>query len=295
MAAATCDRTLLVSLSTLQRNVMLAVFGMNGTDRTHMAEISIESSLREIVQAEDETKLQLQRLIEVVRKRDVTRQRVQLKADLVKSSNLRKSLCALQQKRMGMEQQMEKLRESKLNMHMLQSMQHTNIALQNLGFKISDADTIMMDLEEAHADAQTMQNSLSSTFADEDDLSEYGLEEELALMLSDDALMATHTGKTRPSARPAVVEPHVELHMPAAAPAGQKPPDEPPSGAESAAESAAEAPRAEAAQDAVQTEAVAPKSTMYGAKKKKARARAEPESDSAALEAALEAAPEAAA
>jgi len=93
----------MVSLAALQRNFMLGVFGMNATDRTHLAEISIESSLCEIVQAEEDTKQQLRVLIDVVRKRDVARQSAQLKADLVKSSKLRKTLCALQQKRTGME------------------------------------------------------------------------------------------------------------------------------------------------------------------------------------------------
>ena len=122
MATSTCDRTLMVSLAALQRNLMLGVFGMNATDRTHLAEMSIEGSLCEIVQAEEDTKQQLQVLIDVVRKRDVVRQSAQLKADLVKSSKLRKTLCALQQKRAGMEAQMDKLRESKLNMQMLRSM-----------------------------------------------------------------------------------------------------------------------------------------------------------------------------
>ena len=56
MATSTCDRTLMVSLAALQRNLMLGVFGMNATDRTHLAEMSIESSLCEIVQTEEDTK-----------------------------------------------------------------------------------------------------------------------------------------------------------------------------------------------------------------------------------------------
>jgi hypothetical protein len=55
MTSSSCDKALVVSMASLQRNVMLAIFGMNATDRTHLAEISIEMSLREIVQAEDAT------------------------------------------------------------------------------------------------------------------------------------------------------------------------------------------------------------------------------------------------
>lgn len=231
MATSTCDRTLMVSLAALQRNLMLGVFGMNATDRTHLAEMSIEGSLCEIVQAEEDTKQQLQVLIDVVRKRDVVRQSAQLKADLVKSSKLRKTLCALQQKRAGMEAQMDKLRESKLNMQMLRSMKHTNAALQNLGFKISDADSIMLDLEEADSDAQAMQNTLSSSFSEDDD--QCDLEAELTLMLSEDALVAT---RSRAHAKIALAAPLVHTHMPSVVnqvtQPDQRPPDEPPSGPE---------------------------------------------------------------
>ena len=150
MTSSSCDKALVVSMASLQRNVMLAIFGMNATDRTHLAEISIEMSLREIVQAEDATREQLAKLVKVVRERDVKRQRAQLTADLMKSRQLRDTLCMLEKKRTGMEQQMNKLSELKLNMQMLQSMKHTNMALQNVCFKISNADAIMEDLEESN-------------------------------------------------------------------------------------------------------------------------------------------------
>jgi len=256
MATANCDKTLMVSLASLQRNVMLAVFGMNSTDRTHMAEISIESSLCEIIQAEQETRQHLQTLVDVVRKRTATKSCVQLKSDLVKSSNLRKQLCTLQQKRLGMEMQMDKLRESKLNMQMLQSMKHTNIALQNIGLKVSDADAIMLDLEEAQSDAQDVQNCLASSFAD--DGSNLDLEEELTLMLSDDALLPMQPrNKAPPIIQPAPVHDD-ELHMPTVAQSTGRPPDEPPGATEADARSAVLA--------VVYTDAVTPVSTMNATK-----------------------------
>jgi hypothetical protein len=252
----------MVSLAALQRNLMLGVFGMNATDRTHLAEISIESSLCEIVQAEEDTKQQLRVLIDVVRKRDVARQSAQLKADLVKSSKLRKTLCALQQKRTGMETQMDKLRESKLNMQMLQSMKHTNMALQNLGFKISDADSIMLDLEEADSDAQAMQNTLSSSFYEDDDHCD--LEAELALMLSEDALVAT---RSKAHAKITLVEPPVHTHMPTVinqiTQLDQRPPDEPPSGPELAQAEGPGAGEALRAGEALAVSMVTPVATMY--------------------------------
>jgi hypothetical protein len=256
MATANCDKALMVSLASLQRNVMLAVFGMNSTDRTHMAEISIESSLCEIIQAEQETRQHLQTLVDVVRKRTATKSCIQLKSDLVKSSNLRKQLCTLQQKRLGMEMQMDKLRESKLNMQMLQSMKHTNIALQNIGLKVSDADAIMLDLEEAQSDAQDVQNCLASSFAD--DGSNLDLEAELTLMLSDDALLPMQPrNKAPPIIQPAPVHDD-ELHMPTVAQSTGMPPDEPPGATEADASSAVLA--------VVYTDAVTPVSTMNATK-----------------------------
>jgi hypothetical protein len=126
-----------------------------------------------------------------------------------------------------METQMGKLRESKLNMQMLQSMKHTNIAIQNLGFKISGGDSIMLDLVEADSDAQAMQNTLSSSFSEDDD--HYDLDAELTLMLSEDALVAT---RSKAHAKITLVEPLVLTHMPSATQMDQKPPDEPPSGPE---------------------------------------------------------------
>ena len=227
-------------------------------------------------------------LIDVVRKRDVARQSAQLKADLVKSSKLRKTLCALQQKRTGMETQMDKLRESKLNMQMLQSMKHTNMALQNLGFKISDADSIMLDLEEADSDAQAMQNTLSSSFYEDDDHCD--LEAELALMLSEDALVAT---RSKAHAKITLVEPPVHTHMPTVinqiTQLDQRPPDEPPSGPELAQAEGPGAGEALRAGEALAVSMVTPVATMYPRKDPppKIKARNRP-----ARKTALETAPE---
>jgi hypothetical protein len=106
MAVSTCDKALVVLMASLQCNVMLAVFGMNPTDRMLLAEISIEMSLHDIVQAEDSTLQQLQLLIKVVREQDVKWQRAQLTADLMKSKKLRNDLCVLEGKRNGMQMQM---------------------------------------------------------------------------------------------------------------------------------------------------------------------------------------------
>jgi hypothetical protein len=90
-------------------------------------------------------------------------------------------------KRMSMEKQLENLRQSQLNQHMLVSMKHTSESLQKLGLKVTDADNIMLDLEDSNTDVNNLQASLSSGFAD-DNLSDMDLSEELELILSDEYL-----------------------------------------------------------------------------------------------------------
>ena len=68
---------------------------------------------------------------------------------------------------------------------MLVSMNHTSEALQTLGLKVSDADNIMLDLEESASDVTNLQNTLSTSSFD-NDFSEVDLHEELALLLGDD-------------------------------------------------------------------------------------------------------------
>ncbi len=257
MATVNCDKAIMVSLASIQRNVMLAMFGMSANDRTHMAEISIENSLMEIVQAETETRNHLQALVQLVRKRNSSRNCMQMKSDLLKSRNLRKHLCVLQQKRHGMEMQMDKLRESKLNMQMLHSMKHTNIALQNIGLKVSNADAIMLDLEEAHSDANALQNSMSM-FEDDQDISAVDLEAELEQMLSEYALEPPQLAKT-----PRTVTVVPQLQLPDVAKSMGMPPDEPP-----AEPAQLEVVYADAAPQ-VYTDAVTPVSTMNETKQKR--------------------------
>jgi hypothetical protein len=72
-----------------------------------------------------------------------------------------------------------------MNQNMLVSMKHTSEALQTLGLKVSDADNIMLDLEESASDVTNLQNTLSTSSFD-NDFTEMDLHEELALLLGDD-------------------------------------------------------------------------------------------------------------
>jgi hypothetical protein len=122
-------------------------------------------------------------------------------------------------KRAGMEQNLETLRQSQLNQNMLLSMKHTTDALQTLGLKVSDADNIMLDLEESTGDIAIMQNALSSGWSDAE-LSQEDLDAELELILSEDALCPTAVARRKPQQQPdAIATKHEE------APAHQQRPE----------------------------------------------------------------------
>jgi hypothetical protein len=117
-------------------------------------------------------------------------------------------------KRAGMEQNLETLRQSHLNQNMLLSMKHTTDALQTLGLKVSDADNIMLDLEESTGDINALQGALSAGFDAE--LSQEDLDAELELVLSDDALCPAaykrpaRAPKSAPAEAPVAAEPALE-------------------------------------------------------------------------------------
>jgi hypothetical protein len=72
-----------------------------------------------------------------------------------------------------------------LSLHVLLVLFHLSI-MQMLGFKVQDADSVLLDLEDVTSDTNVMQNSLSSGF--DTDWSLEDLDTELELVLSDDIM-----------------------------------------------------------------------------------------------------------
>jgi hypothetical protein len=182
-----CHKGLQNVLANSWRGLALAVCGTQPRDQMLIAEMSVSSSIGELVQAENNTKQELSVIVERVRATQLSKSRSGLKDLLLKSRVLRGTLASINKKRMSMEKQLETLRQSQLNQHILVSMKHTSEALQTMGMKVSEADNIMLDLEESNSDINALQYSLSSSFVD-DDMTETDLSDELALILSDDSL-----------------------------------------------------------------------------------------------------------
>jgi hypothetical protein len=184
-----CSETLRVSVADAYRSIAVAVFGTGARDKMHLAEMSVLASIADISTAEEKTKTELGALARRVREMDPVKQRGQMQEILGRSRMLRGTLANMGKKRVGMEQHLETLRQSQLNQNMLMSMKHTSDALQTLGLKVSDADNIMLDLEDTTSDSHALTTTLSTNFM-EHTLSYDDLEAELALMMSEDALCA---------------------------------------------------------------------------------------------------------
>lgn len=175
------------ALANTWRGVALVMFGTGARDKMLLAEISVTSSISELVQAEDNTRKELEGIVQRVRIAQQQKNKSSMKDLLQRSMLLRTTLATIGVKRMGMQKQLETLRQSQLNQNMLQSMKHTSDALQTMGLKISDADNIMLDLEDSTSDINAFTKSMSYSFAD-NDITDLDLSKELELILSEDNL-----------------------------------------------------------------------------------------------------------
>ena len=209
-----CTEAIHCSVADAYRSLALAVFGTGARDKMQLAEMSVAASIADIAGAEDKSKRELAVLVKRVRELDPARNRSQVLDLLARTRVLRASLASMAKKRAGMEQNLETLRQSQLNQNMLLSMKHTTDALQTLGLKVSDADNIMLDLEESTGDINALQSALSAGFDAE--LSQEDLDAELELVLSDDALCPAaykrpaRAPKSAPAEAPVAAEPAPE-------------------------------------------------------------------------------------
>ena len=187
-----CQRGVIVTFADIWRNIAERIHGVSNKDTLALAELSLSSSINELKSAESRLNNDLKELVVKVRQIDPQKQRATLNENLTKSRAVRTSLANLQKKRITMEQHMETLQQSQLNQTMLVSMKHTTNALQTMGLQVAEADNIMIDLEEHTGDLNALQNTLASSIHGDNEFSQTDLEDELALMLSEDALCAMH-------------------------------------------------------------------------------------------------------
>ena len=196
-----CSDAMKKQLAELYRELALLMFGKGSRDKMFLAEMSMAASIADIEQAENKTKKELAVIAESVR-RDGIKNKSTMKDMLMRSRMLRSNLALMAKKRMGMEQHLETLKQSQLNQNMLLSMKHTSDALQTMGMKLSDADNIVLDLEDSTHDINSLQTTLSSNFISSD-ASDDDLHAELELLLADDMSPGEVLRKTEKNEKPA--------------------------------------------------------------------------------------------
>ena len=157
-----CQRGMTSGASEFFRNFTLLFMKARPEDNIHLAEISLNTSIDEIKAVESNAVTELQKLVLQVKQHDPKKQRASLHEVLRRSRVLRGSLDSTRKKRIGMEQHLETLKQSQLNQSMMSSMKQTTDALQTLGLKIEDADSIMLDLEDTTTDLNAMQSTLDT-------------------------------------------------------------------------------------------------------------------------------------
>ena len=204
-----CNRSLKVTMCDAYRNICMWILKPRPEDNIHLAEISLNASIDEIKAVETNSVTELQKLVQQVKLLDPKKQRASLHEVLRRSRVLRGTLESTRKKRIGMEQHLETLKQSQLNQSMMSSMKQTTDALQTLGLKIEDADSIMLDLEDNTNELNTMQSTLAQNFTDYD-FSADELESELELMLSEDALCPVTKA---PAAHAAVPKLNLEVQV----------------------------------------------------------------------------------
>jgi hypothetical protein len=181
-----CTKGIKTAFANSVRGLALVVFGTQARDQMLIAEMSVTTSINDLIHAENNTKRELAIIVDKVKVLQSTRTKAGMTDLLLKSRMLRNTLGSMNKKRLSMEKQLETLRQSQLNQNMLLSMKHTSEALQKMGMKVSDADNVLLDLEESTSDFTAFQTTLSTSFVD--DVSDSDLNAELDLILSDNCL-----------------------------------------------------------------------------------------------------------
>tara|TARA_B100001540_G_scaffold298685_1_gene302435 strand:- start:725 stop:1369 length:645 start_codon:yes stop_codon:yes gene_type:complete len=165
---------------------MILLFGINQQDTLNIAQIALDESISQITDSQGKCTSELQDIVQQV-KQIHANHRAKVPVNLLqRSKSLRETLSVLSKKRNALENHKEQIETSKLNQTLLNSMKQTNNAMKSLGVNVSDADNIMLDLEEASTELGQLQSTLASNT--NDDVDDTELEQELELMLSENAM-----------------------------------------------------------------------------------------------------------
>lgn len=169
---------------------MQTIFGVPSIERTRMAMVSVDSSIREIANAQEKLKGELFDLAVSVRQKQSLESRGAgaVKVLLQRSRLKRLQLASLHKKQMLLESQKDVLTSNDLNQQVFHSMQHTSIALKSMGLNetMNNVDEIMTDISDSTDEVRAIQDGLSNDSLGHGEVSEADLAEELRFLMEDD-------------------------------------------------------------------------------------------------------------
>jgi hypothetical protein len=175
------------SVASAWLRLMKSVWGVPPIEKTRLALVSVETSLRQIQLAEDKIKQDLSALALQARAQP-REQKVspQVQALLRRSRTKRQQMTLLHKKHMLLETQRDALQASDLNQLVFSTMQNTSQALKSMGLEktLEDVDEVMQDIGDSSADVRAIQEGLSADVL-YGDLSDSDLLEELGMLLDD--------------------------------------------------------------------------------------------------------------
>lgn len=161
------------------------VRGLPQIDQIRMAKDALAESISKIQQQEGGVRLELLTISKKVRGMDRNTMKNAVLAQVKRSRHLRQQLAMLNSKRLALEQHLDTLDTSELNQQVIASMRHTSSALKAMGLDQAQtqADGLLMDMEESMQDMHNITKTLSTPVHDDLDIDYSTLESELSLLL----------------------------------------------------------------------------------------------------------------
>lgn len=161
--------------------------GVPQIDQIRLAKTGLKASIDTIQTQEEGMRQELLGISRKVRQMDRATMKNAITAQLKRSRYLRQQMSMLQNKRLALEQHMDTLSTSELNQQVISSVKQTSSALKSMGLEAaqSQADGLLIDMEERILDMQSIQKTLAAPFMEDFDLDTGALDAELDMLISE--------------------------------------------------------------------------------------------------------------
>lgn len=206
-----CQSSSMISLASLWVYIMTVVRGESHADQKRRARLHAEQTIDNLQARENMLEGELRTLAMTARQAKVADARNTLRSILMSSKATRQQLVATSKKRCALQNHLETLKSSELNEQVLSSVKETSDVLKKMGLdkSLADMDEVVQDLQEAHSDVASLQETLSESFTGSGAGDELDIDTELELLLSDDCGKAATliVAKDKPLKPSVVVDP----------------------------------------------------------------------------------------